>query len=269
MCGILPRALAVPVVGGTSVPTGEYLRGAFVRRSRGVRLLDPRWPFPVPCLPGCDVDIAPVPVASKTDAASRVVSVPRSAPAGRATHPPDLPGMHVRPGQPREYREARAVIVGVNLRDSYAGNDTTVGGSKGRHIACNDRPWPGSTDRRDRGRHSGRNAWHSPTQPRRCVRTCSASARLARLHSASRVFPAYPWTEGSLRPPAFATLTPDAVCPVGVDCGAAATSEAESRTTPSVVGTEVPPAVHPVGSSQAPVGADSATTGFVWNARRC
>ncbi len=145
MCGILPRVLAVPVVGGTSVPTGEYPRGAFVRRSRGVRLPDPRCPFPVPCLPGCHVDIAPVPVASATDAASRVVSVPRSAPAGRATHPPDLPGMHVRPGQPREYREARAVIVGVNLRDSYAGNDTTVGGSKGRHIARNDRPWPEPT----------------------------------------------------------------------------------------------------------------------------
>ncbi len=70
-------------------------------------------------------------------------------------------------------------------------------------------------------------------------------------------------------PPAFATLPPDAVCPVGVDCRAVATSEAESRPTPSVVGTEVPPTVHPVGSPQAPVGADSATTGFVWNARRC
>ncbi len=108
MRGILPRALAVPVVGGTSVPTGEYLRGAFVRRSRGVRLLDPRWPFPVPCLPGCDVDIAPVPVASATDAASRVAFVPRSVPTGRATHPADLPGMHVRPWQPREYREGGA-----------------------------------------------------------------------------------------------------------------------------------------------------------------
>ncbi len=42
-------------------------------------------------------------------------------------------------------REARAVIVGVHLRDSYAGNDTTVGGSKGRHIARNDRPWPEPT----------------------------------------------------------------------------------------------------------------------------
>ncbi len=270
MCGILPRALAVPVVGGTSVPTGEYLRGAFVRRSRGVRLPDPRCPFPLPCLPGCDVDTAPVPVASATDAASCVASVPRSVPTGRATHPADLPGMHVQPGQPREYREARAVIVGVNLRDSYAGNDTTVGGSKGRHIALNGSPlaWI------DRPSGSG-----PPQQPERLAFADPAKTLRAQLQrvsapcppvdSASRVFPAYPWTEGSLRPPAFATLRPDAVCPVGVDCGAAATGEAESRPTPSVVGTEVPPTVHPAGSPQAPVGADSATTGFVWNARRC
>lgn len=180
MCGILPRALAVPVVGGTSVPTGEYLRGAFVRRSRGVRLLDPRWPFPVPCLPGCDVDIAPVPVASKTDAASRVVSVPRSAPAGRATHPPDLPGMHVRPGQPREYREARAVIVGVNLRDSYAGNDTTVGGSKGRHIAFNGSPlaWI------DRPSGSG-----PPQQPERLAFAAPAKALRGHLQRVSAPCP--------------------------------------------------------------------------------
>ncbi len=190
MCGILPRVPAVPVVGGTSVPTGEYPRGAFVRRSRGVRLLDPRWPFPVPCLPGCDVDIAPVPVASATDAASRVVSVPRSAPAGRATHPRDLPGMHVRPGQAREYREARAVIVGVNLRNSYAGNDTTAGGSKGRHIARNGSPlaWI------DRPSGSG-----PPQQPERLAFADPAKTLRAHLQrvsapcppvdSASRVFP--------------------------------------------------------------------------------
>lgn len=108
MCGILPRALAVPVVGGTSVPTGEYLRGAFVRRSRSVRLLDPRWPFPVACLPGCDVDIAPVPVASAPSAGPRIHLISWHARAAwAATRVPGGAGSYRRRELTRQLRRQR------------------------------------------------------------------------------------------------------------------------------------------------------------------
>lgn len=180
MCGILRCALAVPVVGGTSVPTREYLRGASVRRSP--RRPSSRSTLAVPCA-----------LLARLRRGHRACACRIGNGRGE---PRRLHATVGACGQGHVHLISLACTCGLcshastgrraqlspacHLRGSYSGNDTTVGAAKAVILRSMGRPWRGSTDRRDRGRHSRRNAWHSPTQPRRCVRTCSASARLVR-----------------------------------------------------------------------------------------